>query len=817
MLKFKTYFLPAAAALAALPIFAADEPLQKTNAYSLHIAEDIRPEKGHFPVGILGDHGFAILPFMGLTMTERSHCCYEFLRGQPCSYPAISVTRGLYFFNIWAAHTVFNSKKSKTHGTIKTAVNDADKPYTRHQVNLFDKNSRDYVLAAAAATTKTVAKRDGKNILLWGIDNEWEQPLDYSPEARAAFIPWLEKTYSGDLKKLNRAWQKDYKSFRDAVPPKVNDFNREPGAWLDWRRFQEENYAGFIRDYFQAVQENDPQKRPVISKSTQCTIEMQATVRNRSLNHEILADKTRDLSKGWYGIDQYGHNDRSAYELNYLYHCVLPGSPAEERKYRHGIFLAEANNHAGPGWQFAQTFWRLLGNGLKGINFFVLGYFGAANDYATFGMTAPDGTRRDRFFYLTRFANLIHRSEQFWHDAIPAPGLPKLALLMPQRDVLLAGNTGMSWWDFSTNNRLNVFMNLRNTGCWVDILPYGKLTPEYLQQYRALFLINAEHLSAKECAGITDYVKNGGILFADMRAGFYDEHHLETRGLEKVLGVEHKGVHKGIEVSPDDLWYNSPFGRVIRSDGKILAELKTAELLNKNDIFNSAKTPMITQNRFGKGVACWYSTRLGSLRPESSGQKVVSEWFADQLKREGILPAYRTTFNNTEPLRVEQPLIDQNGNCAIIVAGLTEQTLPAQELTIRLPSPNRYRNAFWSSADNSSLERIAFSQKDGMGTFSLPEMKTAGIICLFPDHAPMLGMKIESQNKVANDNTTAELIPGAAFRVSVQVVNPANREADAGSVRVECLKGWSISPEIAAVGVLKPGEIKTVSFEIEVP
>ena len=801
-----------------LHLSAGEDPLQKVNAYSLYISPEIRPEPGHFPVGILGDHGFTILPFMGLTLTERSHCCYEFLRGKPCSYPAIRISRGLYFFNIWAAHSIFNSKKSRTHGTIKTAVSDSGKPYPRHQVNLFDENSRDYVLAAAASSTKAVAERDGRHILFWGIDNEWELPLDYSPEARAAFPLWLEKNYSGDLKKFNRAWRRNCKSFQEAEPPKIDDYSREPGAWLDWRRFQEETYADFLHDYFKAIQESDPQKRPVISKSTQCTIEMQATVRNRTLNHELLASRTRDLSRGWYGIDQYGHDDRSAYELNYLYHCILPDDPAEESKYRHGLFLAEANNHAGPGWQFAQTFWRLPANGLKGINFFVLGYFGAANDYATFGMTAPDGTRRSRFYYLTRFANLIHRSERFWHDAFPLPGLPKLAILMPQRDVLLAGNTGVSLWDFSTNNRLNVFRHLRDAGFWVDILPYGKLTPQQLSRYQALFLINAEHLSARECAGIAEYVKNGGLLFADMLAGLYDEHHIESRGLESVLGIAHKGVYKGIEVSPDDLWFNTPTGRVIRGDGKILADLKTAELVNKNDIAESAKTPMITRNRFGKGAARWYSTRLGALRSESAGAHVVSEWFASQLKSEGILPAFQISGRKRKDfLRVEQPLIDQKGNCAIVVAGLTGEKVPAQHLTISLPGSNHFRYAFWGAAENSILEKINFSQKDGTASFALPELKSAGVIYLFPEHPPVLGIKLESRSALLIDGATPELVPGERFRALVQIVNPTDREIRSGNLRVKCLGDWTVFPQAVAVGTLKPGEIKMIPFAITVP
>lgn len=185
--------------------------------------------------------------------------------------------KGSFFFNVWAAHTVYNSSVTKHYGTIKRPVGDSGREYGRQMIRYFDPATRQYVLDAAAATVDSVMKLgDRGSVFIWGIDNEWEPPLDYSEEAVTAFRAFLEKAYDGDLSKLNRAWGETYKAFADAQPPKVAEYTLKPGAWLDWRRFQEEAYADFIRDYFKAIQERDPDHRAVVTKSTQCTIEMQS-------------------------------------------------------------------------------------------------------------------------------------------------------------------------------------------------------------------------------------------------------------------------------------------------------------------------------------------------------------------------------------------------------------------------------------------------------------------------------------------------------------------------------------------------------------
>ena len=811
----KKLFLSTALSLSAVLNLAAEqesEPLQRADAYTLELSQDLKPSSSFFPIGVLADRKFEILPFMGLNISEAIHTCYDYPRGKKCSHIANQTDRGLYYYCHWVAHTLYNSRKTKTHGELKTLVRDNGKEAGRHALRIADPKTRQYVLDAARASVESIVRQKRSNVFLWGIDNEWELAPDYSPESVALFHKWLEKNYNGDLKKLNTAWKSNYKAFTEAVPPKSGEYDKRPGAWLDWRSYTEEEFAGFLGQYFAAIRNGDPEKRPVAAKNTQCTLEMQAVAKKRAVNHEKIADATRPYSGGWYGFDQYGHGDRSNYEMNYFYNCIRPLNPEQGRRY--GGFSAENNNHSGPGWQFAQTYWRMIANGLRGIDFFVMGNFGARNDYATFGFTDIDGIRRDRFYYLSRFASMIHRSERFWAQAAPSAGAGRLAMLLPQRDIMLAGPTGVSWWDYSANNRLNVYSRLRDAGFWVDVIPYGKLNAEYLARYRGLFLVGAEHLRAKEIQAISDYVKNGGVLFADMRSGNFDEHHIETNGLADILGLRYQGVYTGIEVSPDDLWYNTRYGNVIRADGRILAELTTAKLVNADDVRQNAKSAWITCNSSGRGRAYWFNTRLGALRPESVSMNVITDWFKDRLRDAGIRPAYSSP--HAAVMRVETPLADDRGNHAIVIAGTSNHPVPAAKLKIDGLNPD-FRHAFWVPAESNLFMPVDFKHNKQTLEFELPEIRTAGVLYLFRDYAPMLGLSIKGTGAHAkNDPHTPEFKPGNSFKVTVQLVNPSGERLPGGTVRLRALSDWNVSGPQEAWST-SAGGVKTYTFRVTTP
>jgi len=110
-------------------------------------------------------------------------------------------------------------------------------------------------------------------------------------------------------------------------------------------------------------------------------------------------------------MDAYGSGDLLCFESSYIYNCIRPS----DRKPGYGVFMPETNSSHGPGgWQFASTYWRMLGNGLKAANSFCQGGIGRTGHFAGHGLIAPSGEPRDKMFYAARWASMVHRTERFW-------------------------------------------------------------------------------------------------------------------------------------------------------------------------------------------------------------------------------------------------------------------------------------------------------------------------------------------------------------------------------------------------------------------
>lgn len=791
-----------------------------TPYFSTELSSDMQPSQFYFPLGMLGDRNFDQLPAIGFNLTEDAHCCYDFIEGRDCPGAGSSeVENGLFFYNIWAAHSLWHHG-NKPGEPFRKAQRPDGSFYGGPWINYFHQPTRQRVLECAAASVEHVLRGNAK-IWKWGIDNEYEAQLDYSPEARAAFLAYLADAYQQDIANLNRCWQSNYADFSEVELPRPEERLEKPAAWLDFRQFHEEAFTDFLVEYFQAIRNADPLKRDVISKSTQCSLEMTYVARNRINNQAMLAEKTRRLSNGWYGIDMYGHNDRDIYEVNYLFNAMRPtdaqkASGAPEAK----IFTAECNNHAGPGRQFAETFWRYAANGGKGFNFFVMGSFQAENDYSTFSfIDASDGQPRDRLFYAARLATMIHRTEPFWSECLPVQSAAgKAAILMPQRDVQLSADTNRSWWDYGVNSRLTVFSRLRDLGYFVDILPYTKLDPAYLKRYQALLLVSADHLTRAECQAIEQYVADGGVLLADTQAGYFDERHRIQHGLDRVLGIDLQGVYQGIHFSPDDVWYANENGFVLRSDGRINATLDGAELVNAVDVKRNAKSAWLTRHDYGKGQAYWFSTKLGALRAESTPDRAVSDFLGDILAAAGVRPAYQLEGASAEQLRLEAPLADSQGNLMLIAASNSTEPVQPCRLTLALPE-TPFASVWLAPADNNWLLPVAYTRRpDGRLTLELPEIQSAAAIYLFSSAAPFLGIRTENSGTAAkNDPNTPLLAPGQPATVTVQIVNPVATAWPGGRLTLAAAPGWRVEPQQHEIRQLAAGEQTSVSFTVTPP
>lgn len=764
-----------------------------TAAHSLQLGGP-RAEADYFPLGIVrGDPAPAIAA--GFSQVQEAVQADDFSDGKayPIPSPYQNDSRGLRYYSLALA---------------------ADSlPGARDALDLFDPALKPYLENYGRAHVQSRVRSPlDASVQFWGLDNEWEPPLRMMPSAHEPFVSWLRDVYEQDISALNEAWGTAFTKFDANIIDTAGDENawrEHPGAFLDLYAFSSEHFLQLLAAQAKAMHEADPRRRGVVFKSTQLTLERPMTSRTRVFDHARFAELMRPYSHGYYGIDMYGAGDRQAYETSYIYNSIRLDKDARG----YGVLLTETNNHGGAGHQFASTFWRLLANGAKGMMFFTQGNAAAprTSDWNRYAMRDPDtGRYGERWFHAAGLAAAIHRTEAFWTQAIPAR-VPKVAMLLPQRDVLLAEkserNPAESRFAYARNERWLVYRWLREQGYWVDVLPYEKL--DALRGYEALLLVGAEHLREEESDAVLKYVEEGGVLVADTMPGYFDEHHRVRNPLAKAFGLD-VTRHESTQRMRIDIGDAAVTGmarhEVSSADAQVLArdaDGATRALLQEH----------------GKGTLLLLPFELGSLQPgrarapDDTGGS--STWFAGVLQEAGLVPAYVAHHDagddSARLLRVEQPYIDRDGNLAVVVATrgrARQEVVPAGQVELTLPG-GPWTQAWWASAEDAELKPIdANALDDGRYRLALPEVASAGILYLFKQHAPLLGIERVSE---------ASVQAGEAFTLPVQVVNTSEHALKAGELRIDAPPGWSVNPETVETPVLEAGVMHTQRFTITPP
>lgn len=866
------------------------DPLDRVSSYSIQITEDAngdtRATDDWFYMGFVHGipHQFVHMGFNGRQSTSRGTGPF---RGEPLPTPPVyRDAHGLRYYSLaWSAESfamALDTAKKRAAKTSNLAPAEArlaalpeaqnhpsasNKARVRRaRLNLFDTDTRqllnDYVRAHVTAWSASTSDRATSSLInYWGLDNEWEGQHDYSPQARAAFATWLREAYNNDIAALNQAWSSDlpvgstpasHTSFEAAASsnqiPSASDYSSYPGIWLDWTHFQTEHFTATLAELARTMHDTDPLKRGVVHKSTQQTLEMPNVNRVRTFDHEVFADLMRPISGGLLGTDMYGSGDRQSYELNYLYNCIRP----LDRSPGYGVFLPETNNHNGPGHAFAATTWRMLANGLKATDFFTLGFAGAKDDWDKFGFhNSATGAPRDKLHYAARWAHMVHRTEAFWKNAIPAEGMPRIALLLPRSDILLAEKSprSTSRWGYPRNHRWLVYRWLREQGYWVDVIPSTKLHPDYLRAYDALALIGAEHISPLHAQAISNYVRGGGVLIADTRPGRYDLHHRVIDSFEPLLGVNITD-NKTSSAAQTTI----PSGHIKQ---KLVADTGVTAAATKARVLamDTNRRPVAFLNTLESGApngkpgrVLYLPFELGSTILEKpaeaqaaflldgptadreeyalqQGELAIGRWLGDRLREAGLTPAINADkkLGDTGNLRVEQPFIDKSGNVAVVIstrADTEQRPLPAGTITLPLPaSGESWTSAWWAPAEDDSLTAIPVRATTGNRyEIKLPIISSAGVLYLFRNHAPVLSIPAIASAAHGADGHTAKLPAGKPFPVTVELINPSATAMPSGILRMQALEGWTIQPAgTTSTPRLSPGEKHTATFTITPP
>jgi hypothetical protein len=818
----------------------AKQMANETDGYSLYLGPNGETLEGYYPMGFVRGGGLRAVQ-AGFNQVQEIALCDGFVGGRPYLSPSPAQEPGnLRWYSLALGEGSIVSmlassasrgelfRQTSGYGPLSIAIGPDGKPRTKatETCDIFDPATKlylaDYVREHVLSRVNSPVN---PAIVRWGLDNEWEGAPNYSAVARADFAVWLREAYTGDVAALNEAWNTNNVSFESDLEgklPALTDYKTNPGLFLDWWTFQTERFTSVLANLARIMHKADPLHRGVVHKATQLTIEMPNMNRTRVFDHALFADLIRPCSGGIYGLDMYGNGDRAVYEVNYTFNCIRPA----DRQAGFGVMLCEFNNHGGPGHQYGSTSWRLLANGLKGMMNFTMGFAGSEGDFAKFAyLDSSTGKPTDKLLYAADWAAMVHRSEKFWTESTPAPGMPRIAMLMPRRDVLLSDasdRTKTTRFAYPRNHRWMVFSWLREQGYWVDVIPYTKLTGAYLADYQALVLVGSLHLSEGECDTVRAYVQKGGVLLADTRPGYFDQHHRIRDFLSSELGVAAKELAELKDIS-------------FTHEGRTILGKQTFSVQANPEVVATADNgkPLAFLHTEGKGKVLYLPFELGtlidtrqgdsleSLKTDSptaesedyagfEGQFAIGNWLGRLLGLSGLTPAYsaNTTMGK---LRVEQPYVDDAGNCAVIVAN---RALSApQEIiapsVVRMPLPSGpWTHALWASAEYAGIlktpvRHVGNSQYE----IDLPEIASAGVLTFFRAQPPLLSVSL-------NDKS---FHPGETFPVRVQLLNTTGRSLPAGSLGIQLPADWSTPNGQIGTTVLAPDQAAEWIFQVTPP
>jgi beta-galactosidase len=208
-----------------------------------------------------------------------------------------------------------------------------------------------------------------------------------------------------------------------------------------------------------------------------------------------------------------------------------------------------------------------------------------------------------------------------------------------------------------------------------------------LSRFGVIILPMTQALSAAEAESVRQYVRQGGVLIADLRPGIYDGHlkPLAAGQLDDVFGVLRSGC--GEALTEDGLIKIAAAGAApesslvlpkVKADGGVQAAGATAAGA-------AGQAPLFLSNRFGQGRAVLLNLALGSystLGSEASPD-LVARWLRLTLESGRVSPALDLRSAQGQPVRNLEVTRWLNGPVQIV--SLFRPAGTAETVTLRLP------------------------------------------------------------------------------------------------------------------------------------
>jgi len=398
------------------------------------------------------------------------------------------------------------------------------------------------------------------HVINWATPTYISNPeFCFCPHTLARFRAWLKKKYT-TLDALNQAWYRQFTSWDELQPNRLSTILSYTD-FIDWKTFIQDKLGEDLGARYAAVKRAAPAS---VATSHAAGVGLFSSPYWWEGQSD---DWTMAKQVDYYGTSFYPKHsafvDRDPIWRAALFDFTRSFGYAGGRR---GFWIGELQGGFGTialnvspavtPENLRLWTWSALSRGAKGICYYAWYPMSSGYESGGFGLIHLDGTLTERSRAAGEVAQVVDRNQALFLNARP-PRAQVAVVYNPlshfvggrQKSAAYGGPQG-EVAGIERDSLLGIHRALFPLNVPLDFVHVNELSPATLAQYKLLFLPYPLMLPERAPAALREFVRNGGALVAEARAGWNNERGqaaatIPGMGLHEVLGCRETAVETG--------------------------------------------------------------------------------------------------------------------------------------------------------------------------------------------------------------------------------------------------------------------------------
>jgi beta-galactosidase len=490
------------------------------------------------------------------------------------------------------------------------------------------------------------------HVINWATPTYISHPeFCFCPNTLKRFRGWLEKKYH-TLDELNRAWYRSYASWDEVEPNRLSTILSYTD-FIDWKTFIAGKLAEDLRARYEAVKSVAPD-RVATSHAAGVGLFSSPLWWEGQSDDWSMASQVDYYGTSFYPKHSAGVDRDVPFRAALLDFTRSFGFAGKGR----GFWIGELQGGFGTiALSVSPTVttedlrvwsWSALARGAKGICFYAWYPMSSGYESGGFGLIQLDGTITERSRAAGAVARVVDRNQKLFLEARP-PRAEAAIIYNPlvhfvggrQREAVYGGPQGEAG-GIEQASMMGIYRALFPTNVPVDFVHVNELGPSLAGRYKLIYLPYPLMIPEAAAAALTEYVRAGGALVVEARAGWNNERGWAS---DTIPGL---GLHRALSCRetaaqtvphPELLWVSDRIPGLKPGDrlpGRLFEETLEPVLPNGRLVARFASgAPAAVMGSFGRGRTLTIGSYV-SAAYDSGHDATLQRFFAGLLDWAGV-------------------------------------------------------------------------------------------------------------------------------------------------------------------------------------